>query len=776
MEFNDARQLDQITSDLVFADWPRGINRGQIAALADGEAPLTEEEAEEANVKTNFNDLQQPSLLHECRMTFYNAFFQQGQYITCQSDHPWVPRHKRASWSKIVEHETNRPLIEDVNYDQMMQSKFATLSLHGIGPAIWRNTYEVVPDPLSVSDLLVPTNTLRGFKNLPLIVIRKSFTGMEFENLVLAEKRDPGWNMDYVKRCLKWVDEQMRSGLDRTYNEYYNQERWEQEGKQEAGWLGADRVPTIDVFDIYGFVEASSSRGNESGWVRRIIIDPWSNSGPSNIQPTRRDRKIDKFNKSSFLFTSRDKPVADDWQNIVSCQYADLSAVAPFMHNATRGLGWLTYALCHVANRFMCRTLDSGFEQLMQYFKVNSKDGVQRALKVELSNMGFIDPTITMIGQNERWQPNANYTEMVSGKISQAIEDRVRGWTQQMQPGNAKTEKTKAQWIGELQQMTAMVGAAINLAWRYQKWEDREVFRRLLIPNSKDPMARRCRERCMRQGVPERLLNEFEGWIVEHERMMGQGNQTLALTIASQILSMAGRLPPESQQKANWIYLNALTHNAQLASELAPEQPVAVTSSSQQAVNDYNSCANGVEPEMVPGTNEIEYIVRALKLAETKVGAGLKSPQKMIPAKDLQALSPYVQDIGKHVRILAMDKQQAKLVKAFVKKLTQIAAQLKAFGQRLQAAMKAQQKQQQGNGGGGGELAAKVMPAVIAAKTKAKIKEEEAAQRRKHKDIAFAQEIQHKGVRAKADVAAKDLTTAAEIRRGGMSSLNEDES
>lgn len=281
----------------------------------------------------------------------------------------------------------------------------------------------------------------------------------------------------------------------------------------------------------------------------------------------------------------------------------------------------------------------------------------------------------------------------------------------------------------------------------------------------------------MRQGVPERLLNEFEGWIVEHERMMGQGNQTLALTIASQILSMAGRLPPESQQKANWIYLNALTHNAQLASELAPEQPVAVTSSSQQAVNDYNSCANGIELEMIPGENETEYIARALKLVEAKVMAGMKSPQKMIPAKDLQALSPYTQNIGKHIQVLAMDKSQGQLVKAFGKKLAQLGGQLKAFGQRLQTAMKAQQKQQQqGTGGGGGDIAAKVLPAVIAAKTKAKIKEQEAAQKKQHKDLAFMQELKHKKIRTAAEVAAQDLRTAAEIRRGGMSSLNEDES
>ena len=771
-DWNDARQLDQITSDLIFSDWPRGINRAQIASLANGEAPFTEEESEDMQLKTNFNSLEQPSLLHDARMTFYNGFFQQGQYITALSDHPWVPRHKRAEWSKIVEHELNRPLIKSIDYDQMLQSKFASLVLHGIAPAVWRNSYEVIPDPLSVADLLCPTNTLRGFKNLPIITVRKSYTAMEFRKIAEAPKCDPGWNRDYVKRCLAWVDDQLRSGLDRTYNEYYSPERWQEETKQVGGWYGPDRTPTIDVFDIYCW-----SDGKDSGWLRRIMIDPWSNSGPSNKQPQRREEQpFSKIRKSDFLFTSGSRTVAKSWQNITSVQYADLSAVSPFMHNSTRGLGWLTYALCHVSNRFTCRILDSGFEQLMQYFQVNSKDAVQRAMKVELANMGFIDPTIKMLGPNERWQPNINMAEFTSGMVQKMIEDRAKGWTQQVNPSNAKTEKTKAQYIGELQQLTAMVGAAINLAWKYQAYEDTEVCRRELLPNSKDPIARDVRLRCMRQGVPERLLNEFEGWNIEHERMMGQGNMTLAVATAQSMLQIAGRLPPESQQKVNWIYLNALTHNAQLASELAPEAPQQVTSSTQQAVIDWNTAANGIQPEMTPGANMEEYIVRALKLVAQKVQAGMQSPQKMIAPADLKAFPLYAKSIAQHIQAFGMDKSQAQKAKKYGAALAKLAAEMKAFGQRLQAAQQAAQKKQQaGNGNGEAQaaIASKVLPAVIAAKTKAKIKEQEAQQKGRHKDIALLQELKHKKLRTQADVAALDTRTAADINRGGMASLDE---
>jgi hypothetical protein len=36
--------------------------------------------------------------------------------------------------------------------------------------------------------------------------------------------------------------------------------------------------------------------------------------------------------------------VGDTWQNLITFQYADLSAVAPFRYHSVRSLGWMTNA------------------------------------------------------------------------------------------------------------------------------------------------------------------------------------------------------------------------------------------------------------------------------------------------------------------------------------------------------------------------------------------------------------------------------------------------
>lgn len=770
MEYDNAQQLDMIGSDLVWADWRRGQNRALINSLANGDPPYTQEEAESGNVKVNFNNLKLCSLAHESRSTFGNGFFQQGQYITMRTD--WAPKHKKDVFSRIVERQANIPLIESIEYFEALQNKFASLVLHGIAPSIWRNSYELIPEALSVGDLLCPTNTLRGFRNLPIIFVRKSFTAKELCDLTNSAKRDPGWNMDFVNKCLKWVDNQMKTGLASDVNEYYKPEKWNEQRKQDAGWYMPDRVPTIDVFDIYAYVEATSK--NKSGWVRRIIIDSWSNSGPAtSSEPARKERDIDKTAKENFLYHSKLRPVADSWQSILSVQYGDLSAVAPFMHNSVRGLGWLQYAKCHIDNRFDCRLYDSGFEQLMQYFECDSMDDVQRAMKVELANMGFIDKTIKMVPASQRWQPNAQFIEMVAQQNKNQINDSAKSWTQQMQGGNSKTEKTKFQYMAELQQMAAMVSSALNLAYMYQRFEDKEMVRRLMIPNSKDPLVRTFRENCLRQGIPEKLLNSPEAWDVQHEKMMGQGNQTLEMMVASELLQMAPGLPPEAQSVVKRNYIVALTHNPQMAMELVPDGPEKVTSATEEASRVCSGLMQSIPADMIPGTNPIEYIGAALNILGIKVQAGMQSPGKMVDAKELQGLKLIANNIAQHIQQIQPDQTQAQFVKQAGDALGKLTNEIKGFEQRLQAAMKKQQGQ---NGeGNGAEIMGKVLPAIIAAKVKAKIEDKKASQKIQHKNIEFHQNLAHKEIQSKANVAAKDLETAANINRGGMKSFDEGE-
>jgi hypothetical protein len=536
-----------------------------------------------------------------------------------------------------------------------------------------------------------------------------------------------------------------------------------------------DRVPTIDVFDIYGHVEATDKQ--PEGWVRRMMLDTWGSPSAGAPKPSRRSDMggMDKFGKDDFIFSSNSRPVASSWENIAAFQYADLTAVAPFYHNAVKSLGWMIYAPCHLQNRMKCRIYDSCFEQLLQYFHVSDQDDVQNAMKVELANMGFLDDSIKMVKAAERWQPNANFFEMGLGILGGDIANNSKGWTQDLGQGGANTEKTKFQYMAELQKMTALVGSGLNQAHRYAKFQYREIFRRLLVPNSKDPVARTFRLNCLLQGVPEELLVP-EAWIIDSEKMMGQGNQTLELMVAQELLQLAPGLDPEPQRIAKRNFIMALTHNPTMALELMPEKPSTGSQAQGESARVCSALLQGIPADMEAGTNPIEYIGHMLKILKLKVDMANKTPQKMVAPDKLQGLQSIAQNIAAHIKQLEQDKTQAQFVKQAGDILGKLVNELKAFGQRLQAAAKKQaQAAQQGNGNGGGETAAKILPAMIIAKSKAKIAESAAAQKKQHKDIAFMQELKHKKLRTQADVAALDVRTAADINRGGMKSFGEGE-
>jgi hypothetical protein len=775
MDFTDARALDMVAGDLVWSDFQRAYNRARINGLLNGDPPFNRQEKESAKVVTNLNDLVGTSLAHDGRAQMNNGLLQQGQYATCRTDWPSV--ETRDKISSIVEKEFNRPLLDSTDYFECIRAEAGQLIAHGMGTSVWENPDYMIPTEIGMADLLCPTNTRIGFKNLPFIFLRRSFTGMEFAELYRKDKVDPGWNRDMIKDCLKWVSKQMTTGLDSQTTAFYRPEQWEEENKQDAGWYAPDRCPTIDVFDIYGYREAHGKY--PAGWVRRIMLDQWSGTGNPPAKggtPERRtDGVLKKVKKGDFLYTSDANPVCSTWNNITSVQYGDLSAVFPAMHNSVRGLGWIVYSLCHIQNRLKSRFYDSVFEQLLQYFQVSSMDDVARAMKVELAQMGFIDETIKMVKAQDRWTPDYPFVEGGLGMLQNDIQNNSKAWTQNSTGGNEKTEKTKFQYMAELQRMNVLVSAAMNQMYFYQKQQDREMFRRFCRPNSRDPIVRRAREQCIRQGVEEKWINNPDAWDVQHERMMGQGNQTLEMMVSSELLQMVPGMAPEQQVKAKRNHVNALTHNPQMAIEYFPDKQDENNLAGMQARTDFNTMLGGIPVPPVPAqVNRIEYAVELLKQFGQRVETREKSGG-MVKPDELQGLKLTANCLAQNIQIIEQDKTMAPVAKKMSEELGKITNLIKAFEQRLQAAAKKQQEAQQQNGDGGEQMA-KVAAPIIMAKTKAKIKEAEAQQKMQHKDAQFKQQLHHEAIKTRAGIAKMDLETAAGIKRNRVLDEGEDES
>lgn len=779
IDWSDARMLDLAAYELVLADYTRGLQRALINSSANGEKPYTEEEAEKSQIKINVSDLTMVRTCQQARLQYTNAFLGQGRYFSAQTD--MGPKHKRSILSSIVSKEANSPYKESIDYYETLQAKFGSLVLHGIGPAVYPSEDAVMPDAIGVEDALIPGRTIIGFKNLPFFMLRRTFTANELKQMTRKARRDPGWNMPLVKRCEEWLDSEMVQMAGDNWTDLWSPEKWEERAKEDVGICAGDEAPAIRCFDVYGWKEAEGK--NASGWVRRIILDSWSTpaiSGGSvsmSRNPEFKDKEgkeLTPKSKGDFLFSSGNRTVASNWNQVVTFQFADLSAVTPRRYHSVRGLGWMLYAACHLKNRMMCKTNEAVFEALLQYFKVKSMDDVQRAMKLELANMGIIDETITPIPAAERWQPNVGLIEFGLAEIQQTIDANAKSSTGTPQ-NQGKERESNFQRMADIQQVNALVSAGLNQAYQYQVFEYRENFRRLLKPNSKDPRARAFRANCLRQGVPESLLVP-EAWDIQSERMMGGGNQTLEVMIAQQLMQYRPMLDPEPQRVVLRDSIMALTKNPAKALELVPETPQKVTPATVMAANSATSLLTGVEAPVQTGIDHLAYIEEMLKILAQRVMAG-KQAGGMVDAKELKGLQAIIQNIAAHIKIVAQDKSQKERTKQYADMLSKLANEVKSFGQRLQAAMqKQQQAQQQSNGKLDPKDAAKIQATGAVAQQKMSLAEKSHSQKTAQRQVAFEQQLNQKQQQHHVDIMGKDLETAANIHRGGMKSFESDES
>jgi len=786
VNFDDARLLDQLAYDFLLAGYVRGQNRALIAECANGWPPYTDAEVERDGHKINVNDLSMPRLLHDARASFNNAFLKPGQFFTCRTD--MGAKHKRDLYGSIVSKEINRPMKKSIQYMESMRAKGALLMLHGISPAAWENEDRWCPRPVGIEDVLIPSQTLLGFDNLPFFALRRSFTGYELQKLTQDAKRNPGWNLDLVDRLLRWADQQTTQLMgNNPWPDVWAPEKIQERIKESSGLYGSDQVPTIDCFDFYGW---NDTKGEE-GWVRRIILDGWSN--PTNVggKPvTDRRSDMNDFSKQTkgkkdsfrdFVFSSGNRKVASSWNNLMSFQFADLSAVAPFRYHSVRSLGFLLYSVCHLQNRMRCKFNESVFEALMQYFQVDSMEDAQRALKLELVNRGFIDKTIKPVPAGERWQPNVNLIELGIEQNTRLMGQNASSFSQNSEYGQDKQEKTATQVMAETNQQTAMVSAALSQAYEYQKWEYYEVVRRFFRPNSKDKDVQTARANMLRQGVPEKLM-VYEAWDVEPERVMGAGNKTMELTIANTLMGWRDKFDPEPQRAILRDAVLAVTDDAAKAEMLVPETPVKVTPSVHDASLVASALLSGVQVDVQTGINHIETIETLLKILATKIKAGVDAGG-MVEPKELAGLQAIADHIKKHIAIVAQDKAEAQRVKQYGDILGKLENELKGFAQRLQEMAKKQAQAGNGNGGLDPKDAAKIQATMLTAKTKAQIATQSAATRTVQKKMQFEQkmlqdqekhqqQVQQAAAQHEADIAGKDLEVASNIGRNRLKSLD----
>jgi hypothetical protein len=761
MQFESAATIESICWQLRTVEYGRSQNRGLIEKLAAGFPPIDPAVAEAENIEVNSNNLALTRLSHEARTQLYQAHTKPGSMFTCRTD--LGPVHKRSDRGAVVTKEINRILKRSMEYFELSRSEIAQDILHGIGIGVWNSRDMWCGDPTAISDVLIPSGTLLTFKNLPFFGICREYTPEELYRLTHGPKVDKRWNIPVVMKAIAWAEKETSRLMGNTWQStYWAPDKLVERVVGNSGLYASGMVQPISVIDFFYY----DCESKNVGWRRKMIFDAWGgySTYESGVMP---DKNLIE-GRNDYLYDGGDSVYAEKMSQIIHFEFADLSPLAPFHYHTVRSLGHMLYDACHLQNRMENKFAEAVFEQLMQYFRVHSRDDAERALKIQLANRGIIDDSVEFIKAADRWQPNAQLIGMGMEQYRRIIEQNSSAYTANQFPKD-KTERTKFEVQAQVQAMMTLVSAALQQSYRYKLAEYQEIFRRFCIPNSRDPDVREFRVRCLKRGIPESMLCA-EAWDLEPERVMGSGNKTLEMAIAQQLMEWRPAFGAEAQQQILHDSVLAITDDAAKARALVPEQQT-ISDSAVDAMRAFGTLMVGGEVQWKPNANATEtaqVLLGEYGLIVTQVNQS----GGMATLPQVQGMQNVSKHIAQLLEQISMDKAQQPIAKKMGDALGKLDNMVKGFIQRLQEQMQSQN----GNGDVTAETQAKIQSMLITAQAKAANTRESHAQRTAQRAVQFeleqqradqehALEMQRELQSQNVEDTATDMRTAAEIQR-----------
>jgi hypothetical protein len=745
MNFSDPVKVQSVIETLQRADLIRSTNRALVTSQFNGDPPYTRAEADANKIFCNVNWLEGTNILHQAQRQYANAFLKPGQFFNVTLED--APASKEAEWSHAVTAAINRPLKRSRPYLHTQRSKFAGVTLHGVGPQMWEGPHAWRPYYVGMEDLLIPTDTEQTLDNLTHFARRRRMTPGELFRKTVAKGKhvDKGWRMATVRKVLDFYRD--CDANPHRWSWVREPERLAELWKQNQMYYESDAVPVVWLWDFYYMEEPGDGDAPDATpWHHCITLG--SEDGLAGIDTN-----------TEFLYKSR-RPVASSLSHFLHIQYGDGNNKPPFLHHSTRGLGFLLYNVVSMMNRLRCQFTQHVFEQMMQLLRVADPADRARAEQIVLFHKGVLPDGVSIVPAAERFQVDSALVNQLMSGYKQLVGESASAYTQEIDTGTSK-ERTKFEVQALVAQTSALLSSMLVLAYEQETYAYREICRRFCLADNRDPDVLRFRADMKRAGVPDAMLDS-DRWEIEPEQVNGGGNKMLELAQTREAMSLRPVMEPEAQEEVLHDYLLALTDNAKKAKRWSQRKGPRATDASHDAELAFGTMmASGLPMQVKSGLSHVEQVETLLARMAATIQR-IQQTDNMGSMRDLLGLKAVAKYVSDHIAKIAEDKGEKQRVKRYTDALGRMGNLAKGFAQRLS------QKMQQANGRPDPELAAKL--AGDAALTRQKLASKEVADRQKlaSKERASAADEQRKNAATRAEIARGNARTAAELQSDTM--------
>ena len=446
-----------------------------------------------------------------------------------------------------------------------------------------------------------------------------------------------------------------------------------------------------------------------------------------------------------FLWQS-DEPVADSLQQILHCQFGDLTTDAPFKYHSVRSLGFALLEPEFYDNLTRCRLLQHIHDNFNIWLRVTDPPDKARAQVQEFSNLGVVRAGVSIVPQAERHQIDSNLVEMGMAQLTQLKQEASSTYTQQTDSGTKK-EQTAFETNVKMQQVNAMLSGLLLTAFKYETFAYREICRRFCRRKSENEDVKKFQKRCRQAGIHPRYLN-VEDWLVEPVTPLGMGNPTIATAAAQQLMQARAVYPPTAQQEILHEFTLTTTGDARKAARWAPlGKTHSVTSGEEYVQGIFGTLMQGVPIRPKESLSPIEQLDAVIPLFAGKI-ALIEKRDNVGKPDEIAGLSTVRQYMGGLIQRLAQDPEEKQRVKQYMDSIGKLWNQVEGLAQRGQ---QAQQKQQGANGADPAAMA-KVNSMMMLAKVKAQTSQQKAAMQERQNSQRFVQDQRREDAKAFAEI------------------------
>lgn len=743
-EFKDAAAVDTVIQAIQNIERLRAGDRAKIDDLFNGKRPYTPEEEKEFQIQINVNWQEGKRIMRDANAQVNSALLHSGTLFTASLEKG--PEDKRDEWSQIFTTNIHRPLQRGKSGRKhyfTIKSRNAQICMHGIGAILWTTPVKWLGRFLPLEDLLVPTETLCDFTNLRYFAANMYLTPGELVDMAMGDKAKPGWNKQMVAEILDNQKNVYSEGVDPMWRD--RPENMAQIHKENHGYYYSDAVPKIRCrWFFYREVDEPNK------WYRCLVL---------------RESYGAMTPKSDFLFDGTDEPFADDISQILAVQYGDNNLVAPLKFHTVRGLGVDLYAPVETQNRLRCQYVQSVFEHLLMYFKIQDPSDRDRLKQIVLSQYGILPDGLQIVPRNDRHQIDPQLIAGAMGQMSQIMQESSSSYVNNVDDGTQKEMTAKEATI-KLNQATVLVSAMLQSLYLQENFYYEELVRRFCQKQPStptDPDIAAFQKACIADGIPPELLYNNLNWRINPEKVLGGGDKSQAQTEASWLWQNASQFEPSVQPKLRRLVVSTLLQDPSKARELVPLAKPESTDGTIAAENVFGTLMQGQQCAIRTGIDLQGYIGKMLMMMANIVQR-IQSTDNVGTVEDLVGLMAVSQNVGQNIMAFSANQDNKQIVKQFGDAMGQLMNEVKGFSQRLSEKQQAQNEAAQGDP----TAAAKSKSIVMMAQTKAAISAKNADLKNHQKQVAFQLDEQRKNLQLVHQLRRNELEHHQQMFQEGM--------